>query len=304
MFDLRPYQEPISKLVFDYFRANPGKHPLVALPTGAGKTVVLADLIHTAVKKWPGTKILVLSHVKEILEQNYASIKTHTGLDVGLHSASLGEREVKDVTVAGIQSVYRNSEAFADYQLIIIDEAHLIPPGENSMYRKFFDGLEKPRYFGLTATPYRLGGGYIYGQDNSIFDDLILDMTSREQFNGLIDDGYLCNLKTSVTDLELDTKGVATTAGDFDNKQMSNKFDVTGITNLAVKEIIRAGEKYKKWLIFAIDIAHAEHIAQELNDYGVPTMVVHSKMEFDRATVIRHYKLGTFRAIVNVNVLT
>ena len=304
MFDLRPYQKPIAEKVFTYMRNNPANHCLVALPTGAGKTVVLSDLIKKAIKKWPKTHVLVISHVKEILEQDHKSIEFHTAMDVGIYSAGIGKREKKQVTVASIQSVFRRAKEFAKYKFIIIDECHLIPPSDKSMYRKFLLAMKGARYFGLTATPFRLGAGYIYGQEDSLFNDLVYDMTSKEKFSGLIKDGFLCNLKTSATDIELETDGVKTVAGDFDQKMLSTKIDKDSITKLAIKEIIQKGANYKKWLIFAIDIEHAENIAEELTQNGIPTMVVHSKMEFDRDTVIRHYKLGTFRAIVNVNVLT
>ena len=304
MFELRPYQEPVAERVFTYMKNNPGKHPLVGMPTGSGKTVVLADIISKAIERWPATKVLVLSHVREILVQDYDAIKHHTGIDVGLYSVGLKKREQKQVTVAGIQSVFRRAHQFMDYKFIIIDECHLIPPGNNTMYRKFFSKLNNPRYFGLTATPFRLGTGYIFGEEDSIFTDMIYDMTSKEKFNSLIKDGYLCNLKTTPTGTELDVKNVRTVAGDFDKKMLSKKIDKDSITREAVKELVAKGENYKKWLIFAIDIEHAENIATELGKYDIPTMVVHSKMEFDRDTVIRHYKSGTFRAVVNVNVLT
>ena len=304
MFELRPYQAPIAEKVFTYMKNNPSKHPLVAAPTGSGKTVILSDLILKAVTKWPDTQVLVLSHVREILEQDHKSIGFHTGLDVGIYSAGLGKREFKQVTVAAIQSVYRRPTDFKDYKFIIIDECHLIPPGSDTMYRKFFAGLKNPRYFGLTATPFRLGSGYIYGEDDSIFNDLIYDLTTKDKFNTLIEDGYLCNLKTLPTDHEFDVEGVKTVAGDFDSKGLSIKLNVDSITRAAVKEIVEKGANYKKWLVFAIDIEHAEKIANELENYGIPTAAVHSKMDLDRDTVIKHYKLGTFRAIVNVNVLT
>ena len=283
---------------------NPDNHPLVAMPTGSGKTVVLADIILKAIARWPTTNVLVLSHVREILMQDYDSIKFHTGIDVGIYSVGLKKRERKQVTVAGIQSVFRIPKHFSEYKFIIIDECHLIPPGKNTMYRKFFAGLEHPRYFGLTATPFRLGVGYIYGEEGSIFNDLIYDMTSKDKFNQLIKDGYLCNLKTSCTEMELDTDGIRTVAGDFDKKMLSQKVDKDSITKMAIQEIIAKGASYKKWLVFAIDIEHAENIAEELGQNGIPTMVIHSKMDFDRDVVINHYKSGTFRAIVNVNVLT
>lgn len=307
MFELRDYQKPIADKVFRYMKANPGKHPLVALPTGAGKTVVLSDCIHKAIQQWPDTHVLVLSHVKEILEQDYKSISKHlanTGHTIGLYSAGLESRTVEQITVAGIQSVYNKPELFRDYKFIIIDECHLIPPGDNSMYQKFFSGLNSPRYFGLTATPFRLGKGYIYGQEDTIFDDVVVDLTDYENFNKLNDKGYLCKLKTQLTENELDLSGVKTKGGDFDIQDMSQKFNVDSITKAALQEVIKYGEHYKKWLIFAIDIDHAEAITEGLIRCGIPAMVVHSKMEFDRDTVISEFKRGKYRAIVNVNVLT
>jgi DNA repair protein RadD len=305
VFDLRPYQAPVAKIVFDFIKANPDGHPLVAIPTGGGKTIILAEITKQAIKKWPSTKVLIISHVKEILNQNYEALEKHTGFNIGIYSAGIGRREIEKVTVAGIHSIFRKPHLFEDYHLIIIDECHRIPRGENTMYLKFFAGLKKPKYLGLTATPYRLGSGLIYGKEEGhIFTDLVYDLTSKEKFNKLIEDGYLCNLKVQATDMELDTDRIRTVAGDFDNKELSARFDVTKITKMAVAEIIRAGQNYKKWLIFAIDIEHAENIAEELAGNDIPTMVIHSKMEFDRDTVIKHYKLGTFRVIVNVNVLT
>lgn len=305
MFTLRDYQLPIADKVFSYMRNNPGKHPLVALPTGAGKTVVLSDIILQAINRWPKTHILVLSHVKEILEQDFDSIKYHTGKDVGLYSAGLGSRDKKQITVAGIQSVYRRPKLFEGYKLVIIDECHLIPPGDSTMYRSFFAGLNKPRYFGLTATPYRLGGGYIYGNEDCIFDELIYDLTSREHFNQLVDKGHLCKLRTKATENELDTAGIGSSKGDFDLKDMSTAFDRGYITDRCVAEIVRQGKDYKKWLIFAIDIKHAEHIAENLlQKHKVKAAVVHSQMDMDRDDVIANFKSGKYKAIVNVNVLT
>jgi len=308
MFELRPYQKPIAANVFNYMRQHPNKHPLVALPTGSGKTVVMADIIHKAITNWPQTKILVLSHVKEILEQDYGALSFHLSAlsdKIGINSASIGRRENKQITIAGIQSVYKYGSAFSDVNLVIVDECHLIPPDSDSMYRTFFASLDHPRYFGLTATPFRLSSGLIYGDsDDTIFDDIVVDYTSSNKFVSLIKQGYLCRLKTQATSTRLDTINIGTRGGDFDTAQMSDEFNIKEITTAACKEIIAAGKNYKKWLIFAIDIKHAESIAETLIRLGIKTMVVHSKMDFDRSTIIKLYKEGHFRALVNVNVLT
>lgn len=304
--NIQPYyfQEPIPDIVFSYIASNKGKHPLVALPTGSGKTVCITDIAEQAVKRY-NVDVLILSHVKEILEQDYGTILKHTDIeDIGLYSSGLSSKTIGRITVAGIQSVYRRPQLFHSKKLVIIDEGHLIPPGDNGMYHKFFAELNNPVYLGFTATKYRLGTGLIYGQEDTLFDDIVYDYTEYEKFNELVDRGYLSKLKTLRTDLQLDVEGIKTRGGDFIETDMSLKFDRDYITDAAVNEIIKVGEKYKKWLIFAIDIEHAEHIAETLIRSGIPTGVVHSKMESDRDRAIKLFKNGTYKCLVNVNILT
>lgn len=281
---------------------NPKKHPVVAMPTGSGKTVILCDLIDSILAKWPKVSILILSNVKEILEQDYDALQKHLEQDVGLYSAGLGRKDVKQITVGGIQSVYR-TDSFNNYQLVIVDEAHTIPATGEGMYRTLFAKMPKAKIVGLTATPFRLGTGYIYGE-GALFDDLVYDYTTMDKFNELVEKGYLSKLVTKATQLEFDTNDLHTRAGDFIDKEMSLAFDKPTITNKAVDEIIRCGADYKKWLIFAIDIEHAEHIAERLLQSGIRAMVVHSKMEMNRDEIIRRFKQGHYRALVNVNILT
>ena len=250
----------------------------------------------------------MISHVKEILEQNHESLTEYLDTDVGLYSAMLNKREIKDVTVAGIQSIFRNPEAFSQFNLVIVDEAHLVSAEENTMYQKFLAGIGKYICVGFTATPHRLGSGYIYGEsDNSMFDDIVLDYSTGSKFNTLIEQGYLCKLTTKRTKMEMDTSNIKLVAGDFNEKQLSAEFDREIVTNAAIKEVIAAGVNREKWLIFAIDIDHAEHIAEVLIRNGVPTAPVHSKMKesgFCRHKTIEGYKNGKYKCIVNVNILT
>lgn len=306
MIKLRPYQESVAPAVFKYMEENEDKNPCVAIPTGGGKTYIAADIIKHALIEWPKIEIVVLSHVKEILEQNHAALTRYLNIDIGLWSSGLSSNSQKQVTVAGIQTVYNKIDFFRDYDLVIIDEAHLIPVKGDGMYLTFLKGIGEHRRIGLTATPYRLGSGYIYGPtDETMFDDLIIDYTYMEAFNKLIEDGYLCKLRTMRTETTMNPEGVRTTAGDYNDKDLSDKFDRQEITNAIVKEIIKIGEKYNKWLIFAIDIEHAEHITERLLQSGVDAYIVHSKMsDSSRDEIIKMFKSGKLRAIVNVNILT
>lgn len=298
---LRNYQkEAVDKSLADIKR---GYNPLVALPTGSGKTLVMAGICERVKAENPDSNILIASHVKEILTQNHRTVSKYLDRDVSIYSAGLKLKQRSDITVGGIQSMYRNSRSFTDTTHLIIDECHLLSETGTTMYRTLLKTMPQAKIIGLTATPFRLGSGYIYG-DDKIFKKLSYDITSGEKFVKLIEDGYLSDLKIMQTQLELDTTKVRTKAGDFSEVDMSSKFDREKITKAAVKEIIRVGADYKKWLVFAIDIKHAEHIAEELIRNGIPTNIVHSKMEQNREQVIQNYKQGTYRCIVNVNVLT
>lgn len=297
MFTLREYQTKSVAATIKFLLKDRG-NPLIALPTGAGKTPVIAELVN----KLDG-KIVVISHVKEILEQNLKALEKHLPhRKISVNSAGLDRREVGDITVAGIQSIFRKPKLFKDFKYIIIDECHLIPNDGEGMYRTFLDSL-KGIVIGLTATPYRTGWGVIYGK-TKMFSDLVIDYTSGSKFTGLIELGYLSDLRTKATSLKLATDDIKLIGGDFDLKGLSKSLDKDEITKTAIEEVILKGKDRKKWLIFAIDIDHAEHIAELLLQSGISAMVLHSKMEFDRDKTIKESKLGKYQAVVNVNMLT
>lgn len=300
---LRYYQKNAYPAIVKYLSENEGHHPLLAYPTGAGKTIILSDIIKNAIDDYDDLHVLVISHVKEILEQDYNALTRYLKRPIGLYSSGLRSNSREQVTVAGIQSIYDKFELFEKYKLIIVDECHLIPPKGDGMYQKFLKGVGEHTRIGLTATPYRLGTGYIYGPDH-MFDDLIVDYTYMEKFNELIEKGYLCDLRAFSTKVEMDLSGVRTVAGDFNEKDLSDKFDREEITRAIVKEILKIKDA-KKGLIFAIDIDHAEHIAEILLQSGESAYVVHSKMgESNRDNVIKMFKDGRIRYLVNVNILT
>jgi DNA repair protein RadD len=279
-------------------------HPVAAIPTGAGKSLVIAELIRVTLEDSPNCRMLILSHTKEILEQNWKEIKEHLGLEVALYSAGLGSRDVGQITIAGIQSVYNKPELFEGTDVVVIDEAHLIPLEENTMYRSFLSALDDVTYVGLTATPFRLGTGYIHEGKDALFNKLVCDYTSKEAFNKLVDEGYLAPLILKSTDHTMDASNVKVTAGDYNVGALADKFDREAVTRQIVDEIVRFGKKYKKWLIFAIDIGHAEHINSELKKHGIASACVHSRMTTPRDEVIQAFKDGEYRALVNVDVLT
>lgn len=306
MYQLRHYQAGATPAVAAYFAAHNWKrNPIVALPTGAGKSVCIADLI-----EWACTKklnVLLLSHVQEILEQNIEKIETYTGRSVSVYAASMWRKEIGQITAASIQSAARKCELFAHFDLVIVDECHRISYDPESMFRRLLDVVDAP-VVGFTATYYRLGTGYIFGkEEDHLFDDVVYDWTTPQKFVQLVDEGFLSPLTAEGTAYKMDTKEIKKVAGDFSLKELSKEFDRVGVTDSIMEELMVRGHDRKQWLIFAIDMKHADHIAEWLNRNGKKTIVVHSKMEeygFDRNKVIADIKAFKYDAIVNVDILT
>lgn len=315
-FEKRWYQEEcVDALSNDILNQPEGKkiHPIAVIPTGAGKSVILTKVIDRYLTERPHKDVLVVSHVSEILEQNYSRIEDYFGDDfLGLYSAGLDSREIKKITVAGIQSIYRKWEQFQNVGLIIVDECHMINSSDQGMYRSFLSKIDAV-CCGLTATPFRTGQGYIYKDYShikgkkirNIFNKLSYDLSSYENYNRLIDEGYLVNIIPAPTDYVMDTTGISVVGGDFATDELSARFDREEITELICDKVIKyAGKKYKKWLIFAIDINHANHVVEVLRRKGVSCESVHSDMDADKKTVLDDFRSGKLTALVNVNMLT
>jgi DNA repair protein RadD len=306
---LRWYQEEASQALFDELVGDKTCHPLAVLPTGAGKSLTLCDFTDKWISAHPQSKVLVLSHVAEILEQDHDALQEYfEGIEIGLYSSGLDSKTIKKITVAGIQSVHRKPELFAGFDIIIIDECHLIPMKDDTMYRRFLDNMDS-NYVGLTATHFRLGHGYIHKGKNALFTKIVYDLSKPEQMARLVEEGYLSELITKNTHMRLNPDApeakIRKLAGDYNMKDASVAFDREYITSEAVKEIIKFGRIYKLWLVFAIDIEHAKNIANTFRVQGIKTACVHSELtKAERKEIMRDIKSGVYRAVVNVDILT
>jgi len=280
-------------------------HPIIVAPTGSGKSFMICNFIASYLTKNPTAKILVLSHIQEILEQDFDALNEFFyGIEVGLYSSGLDSRIIKKITVAGIQSVWRRPELFKGVTVVIVDECHLVTIKQNGMYRKFLSHIDA-NYVGFTATHFRLGHGYIHKGPNNLFNKISYDMSKPEIFNRLVDEGYLTKLITKATLMKMNTEDIKIRARDFAIDELSKRFDRDAVRDEAVEEIIEFGYNYKRWLTFAIDIEHAEHINSALCKGGIHSAVVHSKMhKSKRKEIIQSYRDGEYRSIVNVDILT
>ena len=280
-------------------------HPVIAIPTAGGKTFVICDTIDRFLSEHPSANVLVLSHVVDIIDQNHEALEDYFEMPIGLYAAGLQSRTIKKITVAQIQSCFRNPELFQRFSLILVDECHLVNHKAKGMYRTFLGSIDAV-YAGFTATPFRLGHGYLHEGEGALFNYLAYDCTQAEKFVRMTHDGYLAKLITKGTKVELNPEGVKTQGafGDFVSKALSQKLNRPELTRMAVAELVEFGKNYKKWLVFGIDIDHCEQINAELVKHGIKSEVVHSKMTGDRSDVMSRYKKGELDAVVNVNCLT
>lgn len=307
----RDYQIYAAQSVWNFFEKNPTGHPLILMPTATGKSHVISTFSRSVLHHFPKTRIMVLTHVKELIVQNYNKlIDAWPEAPAGIYSSGLGKRDVfNSIIYAGIQSVVKRAHVFGWVDLIIIDEAHLVNPEEDTNYMTFLAELRKVnpqlRVIGLTATGWRLGYGKIWEGDNRLFTDVCVDMTSIEVFNWFIAQGYLCPLVPKRTQFELDVSGVHMRAGDYIQSELQNAVDKADITRRALEEACTSCATRRKWLIFASGVEHAVHIAQQLTAMGVPCGVVHGKMSGGaRDQVLLDHRRGAIRAIANANILT
>ncbi|WP_223425437.1 DEAD/DEAH box helicase [Tateyamaria pelophila] len=306
MLTLRPYQQAAIASIYGYFQTHKG-NPVVVLPTAAGKSLVAAAFIEGVLKAWPDQRILIVTHVRELIAQNHAEmIGLWPEAPAGIYSAGLGKREAQArILFAGIQSIHRRAQEIGHTDLVLIDEAHLIPGNSSTMYRRFLDGLAQInpalKVIGLTATPFRVDCGMLHEGKNALFTDIAYEAPVRD----LIDQGYLSPLVSKQPVTRLDVSKVGTRAGDFIQRDLAAAVDQDAITRAAVSEIIDYGEDRKSWLAFCSGVDHARHVAEEFQRRGISCRTIFGDTPKDeRDAIIAAFKRGEIRALASMGVLT
>lgn len=311
---LRDYQQEAIGSIYSYFAATPDvmRNPVIAMPTGTGKAVVIAGFVQQVLSQWPGQRIMMLTHVKELIDQNADKVRQMwPQAPLGIFSAGLGEKTLgMPITFGGIQSVVnalkKDVYAFGKIDLLLIDECHLVSPNENAAYQTAIKLLRSInpylRVIGLSATPYRLGLGMI--TDGGVFTDMAFDVTGLRPFNRFIDEGYLAPLIPMPTNTQIDVSGVHIRGGEFVAGELEGALtDET--TWAALQEASVLARDRHHWLIFAPGIEKVELIVKMLRALGIDAGGVHSKMDADeRDDNIARFKAGQLRALVNADILT
>lgn len=305
MLQLRPYQRAAIDALYAYWQSQPG-NALLVLPTGAGKSLVLAELCREILQDYPNLRIGVVTHVKELIEQNFLELlKLWPAAPAGIYSAGIGRRDARArILFCGIQSVWNKSNAIGAFDLLLIDEAHLIGRSANSMYGKFFaaqrDHTPDLKIVGLTATAFRLDSGRLDRGEGRLFDKIVYEANVAD----LIEQGYLSPLVSKATAQQLSTEGVAKRGGEFVPGQLEIAVNKDWITKAAAQEMAQFGQERRAWLAFCCGVKHAEDVRDAIRAVGFTCETVTGETpKGERERLIREFRSGHIRCLTSVGVL-
>ena len=306
MYKLRNYQQQASDAAVRYFTDKSRYNALMVLPTGSGKSLVIADIA----SRLPG-HTLVFQPSKEILEQNYKKLCSYGVLDCAVYSASMGQKDINRITFATIGSAANHPELFTHFQHIIIDECHLVNP-KQGMYRDFLSQL-RCKVLGLTATPYRLSSSQEFGcmlkfitrTRPCIFSRLIYQV----QVSTLLDLGYLARLNYyAMNPLGWDERNlrVNTTGADYTDKSVVREYeriDFYGYLVSIIERLMRpkSGIRRKGILVFTRFLKEAEQLTRSIPGCAI---VSGETPKAERERILEAFKRGDIKVVANVGVLT
>ncbi len=315
---LRPYQSAAVEAVYNHLRTK-DTNPCVVIPCGCGKSHVIAKIATDAAQLWNG-RVLVLAHVKELLEQNADKIsRLCPELKVGIYSAGLKSRDTQEnVIVAGIQSVYNKACDLGPFDILMIDECHLLnSTSDDSMYKSLLSDMKviNPafRVVGLTATPFRMKGGLICQKENFL-NEVCYEAGLKE----MIQQGYLSPLVSRAGRAEANLDGLHVRGGEFIGDEISEAMDKEELVDTACREIISMTGDRKSVLIFTSSVEHCKHVAEKITKLSGEecAIVTGNTPPGERAETIARFKrefvaddlFGTpkkpLKFLANVNVLT
>ncbi len=271
MIKFRPYQQNCIDAFFDYY-ANGGRNGLIVVPTAGGKSLIIGGVTEQVCANYSDARILILTHVAELITQNHSKIMLcWPNAPAGIYSAGLGKRQAHHpVVVAGIQSVYQKALALGHRDIVMIDEAHLLQPGNAGMYGELLKALleinPELKVCGFTATAYRTDSGPLCEMEGALFNDVIIEIP----ISHLLEEGYITPPIGKVSLEQADMEGVKITAGEFNLKDMAARFDQKAFINAVLDSDMEYFQDRKSIALFCATVEHANHVADGMITRGIP----------------------------------
>ncbi len=307
---LRPYQREAVSAAVAHFRKS-SEAACIVLPTGAGKSVVIAELARLA-----KGRLLILAHVKELCAQNHDKF-VRLGGSAGLYSAGLGRKQADErIIFASVQSVARNLSAFAGrFSLLIVDECHRLSGDDDSQYGQVVaqlrQGNPELKVLGLTATPFRLGLGWVYqfhhsgvvrSQEPRPFTTCVYDLSLKQMLaGGYLTPPHLVDAPVAQYDFsELTPDRYGALPARPVNELLVRH---ARVTQSIVEQVTELAAERRGVMLFAATVEHAKEIAGYLPDGEVALILGETSGE-QRDEWIDAFKQQRIKYLVNVGVLT
>jgi len=305
MFKLREYQQQASDKAVIFFNSKTNKNSIIVLPTGSGKSLVIADIANRL-----DGYTLVFQPSKEILEQNFHKLCSYGILDCSVYSASFNSKHISRITFATIGSVRNNPELFTHFKNIIVDECHLVNPKEG-MYKTFFEALNC-KILGLTATPYRLSSSsfgamlkFITRTRPRVFSDVLYHV----QISTLLDMGFLSKMNYySMKPIGWNEQNLFTnsTGADYTDRSVIAEYKRIDFYSYLIEIVNRLmspkqGGKRKGILVFTRFLEEAENLTKHIPGCQIVSGDTPKK---EREQILSDFKAGIIPVIANVGVLT
>ena len=302
MIKLRPYQT--DAVTSSLESIADGKNKIVSMPTGSGKSLVIAGIASEL-----SGNIVVLQPTKEILEQNFAKLYEFGHRDIDIYSASMGRKGRAQVTFATIGSIINDTQRFADTDLVIVDECHLVN-AKAGQYKEFIEWLGKP-VVGLTATPYRMSTSF----EGTVVEAKFLHRTRPRVFSNigyivqnddLHRDGFLSDIAyTENEDYDPYQIALKSTGLNYDDRALAAYNQAHGICRKAAEVVVNNHDTVEHFLIFVTSIEESLLVERTLAEAGVSVAHIDGKApKAVREQVLGDFKAGRIKVVTNVGVLT
>lgn len=306
MLELRPYQRAAVDALFAYWREEGGS-PLIVLPTGAGKSLVLGTICKELIEGWPDMRVLIVTHVRELILGNFRELMNIWPFaPAGIYSAGVGRRDARaQIIFGGVQTIANKTREIGHIDLVMVDEAHLMPRKSETQYGQLLSGLRaiNPdlKLVGLTATPFRLGEGLLYEGEGALFDDICYELPIGDLIGG----GFLVRPISKGMATTYDVSGVGKLGGDYKQSALQAAVDKDELTRAVVDEIVAYGRDRRAWLCFCSGVEHAHHMRDEIRSRGFSCEAIDGTTPTgERDRILEDFKAGRLRCVTNNSVMT
>lgn len=301
---LRPYQSLAVAAAWDFLRHREG-NPALVLPTGAGKSPLMAALAREAVENWQG-RVGILAHTQELVRQNADKLlMLWPEAPLGIYAAGLKRRDrFNPILCMQIQSVASKAAQLGRFDLLLVDEGHRIPLNGEGRYLEFIRGCRRfnpdLRIIVLTATPYRLQGRAvpICGPEH-----IASAIAYEARIPDLIAGGYLSPIVSSAGGVAADLSAVHLKGGEYVENELAAI--MLPLVERTVADLLSRATGRMAGIVFCVNVAHAEAVLTALQARGEAAAMVHGgTAPKTRTDALAAFQSGALRWLVNVNVLS